>query len=680
MIFFEQKSIKFRLAFYLISLTTLILIATYFLTSLASRYVVLESVEENAFNLTNNQVNKLEQFLNPIERVPEVIATLIEEDATTPEGLERTVSSLLMSYPDIYGVCIAYEPESDSQRSAPYFYRSNDLIEIADLGSDSYKYEFWDWFQIPRTLGKNIWSEPYFDDGGGNQNMITYSVPFYKHINNKKVFAGIVTADVTLSVLQNLISETKFFESGYLFSITQFGTFVNHKYEELLLNETIFTLAEEIEMNEWRTLGREMIEGKTGYTSITDPFTNNKAYVFYENVPSTHWSLAIIIPEDELLSQATVVSNYILIIEIAALIAIIIIVLFTSSNITEPITKLSKIANLFSLGKVDEAMSNMAELENLRNKIGRNYIRSGENTTDEITTLFNSIKNMTLNLFNMTVRIQTSSEDLITTSDKLDKSINSLSEAVSIQNTSTSEVTATTKEIAGTVDKLAVTIKKVTQNLAESQETVDSGKAGINEIILSLNSIADNGKSISGQLNVINRKANNITKIINTITNIADRTNLISVNAAIEAEKAGVYASGFTVLAKEIRILSESTFEALADIEGLIDEMKSSVETGVEGVKIFNEMMNSTFANVNLLLLNLNRLIVYNQNMLPEFDKVNESMQQQAESAKQISGAMVYLQSVSQNTGSALDTLIEIHDKLTSAVDELKNEISKLYS
>jgi methyl-accepting chemotaxis protein WspA len=87
----------------------------------------------------------------------------------------------------------------------------------------------------------------------------------------------------------------------------------------------------------------------------------------------------------------------------------------------------------------------------------------------------------------------------------------------------------------------------------------------------------------------LNEKASNINQVVTTITKVADQTNLLSLNAAIEAEKAGEHGRGFVVVATEIRRLADQTAVASYDIEQLVKEMQSAVSSGVMGMDKFSE-------------------------------------------------------------------------------------------
>src|SRR3981081_3804680 len=101
--------------------------------------------------------------------------------------------------------------------------------------------------------------------------------------------------------------------------------------------------------------------------------------------------------------------------------------------------------------------------------------------------------------------------------------------------------------------------------------------------------VMEAGSAVNAKLGVLNEKASNINQVVTTITKVADQTNLLSLNAAIEAEKAGEHGRGFVVVATEIRRLADQTAVASYDIEQLVKEMQSAVSAGVMGMDKFSE-------------------------------------------------------------------------------------------
>ena len=126
--------------------------------------------------------------------------------------------------------------------------------------------------------------------------------------------------------------------------------------------------------------------------------------------------------------------------------------------------------------------------------------------------------------------------------------------------------------------------------VAEQSATLaGTGQAGVTRMEETMRHVMDAAGSINAKLAVLNEKAGNINQVVTTITKVADQTNLLSLNAAIEAEKAGEYGRGFAVVATEIRRLADQTAVATYDIEQMVKEIQSAVSAGVMGMDKFSE-------------------------------------------------------------------------------------------
>src|SRR5213083_3554305 len=160
--------------------------------------------------------------------------------------------------------------------------------------------------------------------------------------------------------------------------------------------------------------------------------------------------------------------------------------------------------------------------------------------------------------------------------------------------------------------------------------------------------IMDASGSITGKLAVLNEKTTNINSVVTTITRVADQTNLLSLNAAIEAEKAGEYGRGFAVVATEIRRLADQTAVATYDIEQMVKEIQSAVSAGVMGMDKFSEEVRRGMREVQEVGGQLSQVIQQVQALAPRVESVNEGMQAQASGAEQITQALTQLSEAAQ--------------------------------
>ena len=134
----------------------------------------------------------------------------------------------------------------------------------------------------------------------------------------------------------------------------------------------------------------------------------------------------------------------------------------------------------------------------------------------------------------------------------------------------TTEIGATSREIFATSRDLVRTMNEVSLVSEQAATLAGNGQTGLTRMEDTMQAVMDAAGSVSGKLAILNEKAGNINQVVTTITKVADQTNLLSLNAAIEAEKAGEYGRGFSVVATEIRRLADQTAVATYDIELMV--------------------------------------------------------------------------------------------------------------
>ncbi len=349
----RNRGLAFKLAALVLMSITLILLLILSYNYYFSRRLITDKIEENAIQLTKATVNRIDSVLRATEKVPANLSPFIDKFSDKERDLTALIESAVMSNPEIYGATIAFEPyghKPDSKGFAPYCYREKDKIRFTRI---TYDYFFWDWYQIPKELDRPAWIEPYFDEDAGNILMSTYAVPFYRIDSGKKIFAGVITADISLSWLQETVAGIKIAKTGYGFLITKNGTFVTHPDQQLIMNETIFSLAEARGDKHLREIGRDMIRGKTGFVRCNSLMTGKSCWLAYAPLPSNGWAIGVLFPQDELMADVTRLNRMVLGISLGGFFFIMIVIVLIARTITGPLRALTRTAEEISGGNLD---------------------------------------------------------------------------------------------------------------------------------------------------------------------------------------------------------------------------------------------------------------------------------------------------------------------------------------
>ncbi|MEW6386225.1 MAG: adenylate/guanylate cyclase domain-containing protein [Thermodesulfobacteriota bacterium] len=350
----KTSGLATRLILFILTSTAVIFVGALTYNYYSSKATIMAEEMEDAKNLALATGNKIEAILQGVEKIPRTLATVIELYPYQREDLVRLVTDMVVNNPEIYGIAVAFEPFAFDPKTyyfAPYVYRGQEQIAVSYLGSDTYKYFFLDWYQIPKEIQVPLWSEPYYDEGGGNIIMATYSVPFYRPHQGQAEFRGVVTTDVSLKELKDLVASVKIYQTGYAFLISQNGVFVTHPDQRLIMRESIFSVAEAKNDAHLRRLGQEMIRGEKGFVPVNDFTTGKKSWMYYTPLGATGWTLGVIFPEGELFANTRQLSHKLIILGVIGLAFLGVLIISISRNITKPLRVLAETTT--ALGKGD---------------------------------------------------------------------------------------------------------------------------------------------------------------------------------------------------------------------------------------------------------------------------------------------------------------------------------------
>ena len=296
---------------------------------------------------------------------------------------------------------------------------------------------------------------------------------------------------------------------------------------------------------------------------------------------------------------------------------------------------------------------------------------------DEVGLLIAKLSEMAHNLNALIGQVQRSGIQVTSSATELSATSKQQEAVMKTQMESTNNVVQSVAEISNISEELVETMRKVAAKSEQTADYANSGQDNLSQMEEAMHHMESASKSISGKLEAINEKAANITSVVTTITKVADQTNLLSLNAAIEAEKAGEYGRGFTVVAREIRRLADQTAVATLDIDQMVQEMQSAVSAGVMEMDAFIAEVQRSADNVGQISTQLTRIIEQVKSLTPSFEGVNESMQYQSENAQQINSAMVSLSEEMQQTVESLQESFMAIEQLNDAARGLQDEVSR---
>jgi methyl-accepting chemotaxis protein WspA len=343
------------------------------------------------------------------------------------------------------------------------------------------------------------------------------------------------------------------------------------------------------------------------------------------------------------------------------------------SRVSRPIGLLTRLAERVSTGDLHTARIDFAMLHSKKPAAGLARL----DFPDESADLMASFENMTERLGSLVGQVQRSGIQVTASTTEITASAKQLESTVAEQAAATREVTATSSEISASSRDLLRTISTVSGAVVEAVGQAESGHSELSKMETSMRELVTSTGSISSRLGVISDRANKISAVVATINKISDQTALLSLNAAIEAEKAGELGKGFSVVAREISRLADQTAVATQDIDSVVKEMQSAVSSGVMEMDKFSEEVRRRVAQVNGIAAALGRMIQKVETLGPHFELAKQGMNAQTQAAEQINEAMKQLAETAELTKNLLSEFQKVTGQLNGAVQGLQGEVAR---
>lgn len=404
------------------------------------------------------------------------------------------------------------------------------------------------------------------------------------------------------------------------------------------------------------TPSQKAVRGMNGAALDLD-YDGEEVVAIWDYLPNLRLGLVLKIDREEVFGPVNSLLHASLLVGGVTLLVVAIAALLMSRGITNPIASLTEAAHRLAEGDLT------AEVRCKAN--------------NEIGLLSAAAQTMATNLKSLVSKVKVTAEEIANTTRHLNDSAQQQVAAAEQTGTASVEVNATARQISTTSRELAETMKQVNAVTQDTALKAESGLDILAAIEQSMKELGQANNDVSAQLNVIHLQAQAITSVISTMTKVADQTNLLSLNAAIEAKKAGKHGRGFSVVATEIRRLADQAASSTLEIEQSVQDMLEAVQNGVRNMANFSRKVDTSVGEIIDISGRLTDVIQQVQGLPPRFDMILEGMESQAEGASQINEAMGQLSSSAQQTANAVRETNRMIMNLKRSADVLRSEITR---
>ena len=336
------------------------------LSSQRSMRRVVAETEGRARTTARFYAARLDGRLKEAAKIPAMHALTMESGVIqTKDELEKYLRGVVEHSKEIYGSCIVFRPHgfiAEDYGYGPYYYHAPTGLEFVQLSTADYNYFQWPWYRDPRDLGHAIWTEPFFDEGGGDVLMTTRTVPFRK----EGLFWGVATIDIALTQLMDETKHIDLGKTGYAFIISKSGRFLAYPDAAKIMTSMLQDVSPE--------LADMMRNGEEGFHRMSEPLRREDAWVAFAPIESGNLALGLVYPKNEVLADAYELQREQVALGLAGLLGLFIALIVVARSISKPIQELARAAQLVADGDLEQRLSAPApsvEVRNLMNAFNK---------------------------------------------------------------------------------------------------------------------------------------------------------------------------------------------------------------------------------------------------------------------------------------------------------------------
>lgn len=639
-----------------------------------SKNIINQQISERMNTELIAQMNGINEQLNIVGRTSRDLSKMVGStyQNISITSYEEILKQITADNSNVLGCGIWFEPyafDSQQEYMGPYVYKDGSELNLTyDYSNSEYDYFNQEYYLNGINSKDNyVFTDPYYDETMG-KTMTSCTMPI---TNDEDKIIGVITVDMELTTIQNLIASIQVGQNGSAILTTASGAYIGTKEAEKIEQSLNMTQEENVSLSDAANV---IINSDKGLTTFSD---QNETYnLYYDTVPGVGWKLMVRMPQSELAQPVIDLTIKLLIICMIAIVLVIVVVLFVVKWIAGNLKKVAKFAGFLSEGDFTVApldIHGKDELAYMGSSLNEMYRKNKEVITN-IASQSESIERSSNKLSDSSTVLLDQFAQIEDYMSKVNEAMMSSSAASEEVNASVEEVNSSVNVLSGETDKsrqLADEIRSRAKSIElKSKEAFDNANKLSNEFEVNLSTSIENAKVVES-----------IGTMANVISNIAEQINLLSLNASIEAARAGEQGKGFAVVAGEIGKLAGETSKAvdqiqktIVDVQGafdrLTDDSKSLLlfltKTVTPDYGAFVDTARQYGLDAEAIEIFSNKLAVMSEDIERIMGEVGSAIQNIAESA----------QSTADNSSRTMESVNEVSGVVDEVSDMSKEQQS----
>ncbi|MCR8643585.1 methyl-accepting chemotaxis protein [Paenibacillus sp. N1-5-1-14] len=626
-------------------------------------------IERNIVQQLERSNTQIASELNVHTKNTEVFARTVEQNAKqmNVDAFRVMTENVMKINPETLGFGVYFEPyqyQEKTQYFATNVVKQNKKfvhMENSDPSLKNYTEQEW-YIEGKKSLYASFVAGPFYDEKEQAVKMTT-SVPFY---DIKSSFQGVIKNEFNLSNIQNSVRNIKVGTTGWAFLLDSKGQYLAapDKEKHMKLNitkESNTSLAR---------AGEYMMEREEGQVKYTD---GQETYqIQFQKVPKMGWYVGLVISESELYAPLKILLQRLIIIGgVGMVVAIAAIYLYTL-YIIRNIDRMNKLSKLMSTGDFTQQVS--AKSKDEFGEMARNF----NQMIDNVKGLLNQVAGHTLIVASTAEQLTANTNETAAATQSVTQAMQEVAAGSDEQMQSSVETSRSMEEMMSSIHHITESAEVAIQSSEQAVQQAKSGNAMLQSVVDQMKSVNSSVQTTSNVVELLGKRSNEISVMTSVIANISKETNILSLNASIEAMRAGAQGKGFAVVAAEVRKLSENTKAAATNIADLVEAIQSDIRRVVEVMEVGTKEVAAATTMVNQTGEMFHEIVRFNERNNNQIEEVFHASEQITAGAKQVAESLLHYSTIARASSANSQAVASTSEEQLASMQEIASSATVL--
>lgn len=516
--------------------------------------------------------------------------------------------------------------------------------------------------------GKTVMTSP-LNSEADNKLIIIITTPIKDEHGE---IVGVLGSVLDAEIFNKIVEDIKVGERGFAFILDENGRKVGHQDIELVKKgeSNIEKYKDNEEYKDLIDIEKKMIKAEKGFSEFQVDGKNN--YIAYSPIPKSKWSMAIVVPKEQVLEPVYDLRKKMILVTIGFILIALITTYFISRRITKPIKELEEHAQKLSRGDLTENI-----IISRRDEIG-SLAEAFNAMKENIKELVSSVKDSSDHVMDSSKYVTDISKQVSIASEEVARTIEEIAKGATNQAKDTESGSIYIQDMGNIIEENNHYMKELNTT---SKQVVELAEEGI-EIINGLSAKSYEGKKSIEEihLNILDtdKSTEDISKASGVIASIAEETNLLALNASIEAARAGDAGKGFAVVANEISKLADQSTKSTKLIDETIEKLQNSSKTSVINIEKLLKQMEDQLNSVKTTENKYNEITKAIKNSMGAISKLNESSENMNMKKKEIIDVMQNLSAIAEENAASTQEASASTEEQSASLEEVSSSSEAL--